>query len=108
MTDDERIKLESRCQRKVMERLIEVGKQIGPRTRMMQVIAERGVVAGLRTMTHEETSGWNDLYLAGLLAYSVEATVVESVEFRQLFHHDEISKMEAELQESGYEPKPPV
>jgi hypothetical protein len=108
LTPDERKALEAKCQRKVMERLIAVGKQIGPRTRMMQVIAERGVVDGLRTMTHEETSGWNDLYLSGLLGYSVEATIVESLEFRRLFDAEEVTKMEADLRASGYDPKTPV
>lgn len=107
MTDEERRLIEVRCQRAVMENLISVGKQIGPRVRMMQIIADRGVVQGLREMTHEETSGWNDLYLAGLLGYSVEATVVESNDFRRLFEVDEIAKMEADLLAAGYTPKAP-
>lgn len=107
MTEDEQRVVEARCQRAVMENLIAVGKQIGPRTRMMQIIANRGVVQGLREMTHEETSGWNDLYFAGLLGYSVEATVVESIEFRKLFKPNEIQKMEADLLAAGYTPKAP-
>lgn len=75
---------------------------------MMQIIVERGVVEGLRTMTHEETSGWNDLYHAGLLGLSVEATIVESAEFRELFTANEIAKMESDLRECGYPPKTPT
>ena len=56
-------------------------------------------------MTKDETSGWNDLYLSGLLGCSVEATIVESLEFRQLFDSEEIERMQRELRESGYEPK---
>lgn len=107
MNEERRKALEARCQRKVMERLIAVSKQIGPRTRMMQIVSERGVVAGLRSMKNDDTSGWNDLYLGGLLGYSVEATVVESLEFRTLFEPDEIARMEAELREADYEPKRP-
>lgn len=108
MTEEERKKIEARCQRRVMENLIKVGKKIGPRTRMVQIISQHGVVEGLRSMTKDETSGWNDLYLNGLLGYSVEATVVESLEFRLLFESAEILKMERELRDSGYEPKVPV
>ncbi|HET6276015.1 MAG TPA: hypothetical protein VFE16_08825 [Candidatus Cybelea sp.] len=105
MTSDERRDLEAKCQRRVMENLTTIGKQIGPRTRMMQIISSLGVVDGLRSMRNEETSGWNDLYLAGLLGYSVEATIVESLAFRQLFEPEEIRKMESELRDSGYKPR---
>ena len=104
MTDDKKKVLEARCQRQIIENLRKVGKEIGPRTRMIQIIAEHGVVEGLRSLKNEETSGWNDLYLAGLLGYSAEATVVQSSDFRQLFETDELLKMEVDLRASGYKP----
>ena len=83
--------LEAKCMRQVLDNLGKVGSQIGQRTRMKQLIAEHGIVATIRSLTDKETSGWNDLYLAGLLGLSAEATVVESAEFRRLFvaarHH---------------------
>ena len=99
--------LEAQCNRRVLENLEEIGKRIGPRTRMKQVIVERGVVRGLRSMKNEFTSGWNDLYLVGLLHLSVEATIVESEQFRTLFEPAEIARMEQELRDSGYEPNAP-
>ena len=108
MTEEARKAIESKCRRRVLENLNEVGKHIGPRTRMKQIITgPGGLVEGLRSMGDKETSGWNDLYLAGLLHLSVEATIVESYECRQLFEPAEIEKMTRELRESGYEPKPP-
>ncbi len=54
-------------------------------------------------MQDQQTSGWNDLYANDLLGLSVEATVVESSEFRSLFEPDEIAK--ADLRKCGFEPK---
>lgn len=97
--------LEKKCRRKVMQNLLTIGRKIGPRTRMIQIILDRGVVEGLRCMQDQQTSGWNDLYAHDLLGLSVEATVVESSEFRSLFEPDEIAKMEADLRKCGYQPK---
>jgi hypothetical protein len=108
MTEEQRVELEAKCQRRVVENLHKIGLKIGPRTRMLQIILENGVVAGLRGMRNEDTSGWNDLYVSGLLGLSVEATIVESASFRKLFELQEIGKMEEELRASGYEPKPPA
>lgn len=103
----ERALLEAQCQRRVIANLIKIGRQIGPRTRMVQLVAERGVVDAVLSLTKEETSGWNDLYLAGLLSLSLEATIVESIAFRRLFTQAELGTMELELRDSGYDPRPP-
>ena len=74
---------------------------------MVQIIDRHGVVDGIRRMRHGETSGWTDLFLNDLLGFSVEATIVESLEFRTLFHLEEIAEMEDVLKRSGYQPQPP-
>jgi hypothetical protein len=108
LTTEERRALEARCLQAVMHKLDAAAKQIGPRSRMKQMILDYGVVEGVRQiMTHEDTSGWNDLYLANLLDHSVEATIVESCDFRKLFEPEEISKMEEYLLAAGYTPRPP-
>jgi predicted transcriptional regulator len=107
MTDEERSRIMAKCQRKVMENLIAASKRIGTRSRMIQLVTDLGVVEAVRAMANKETSGWNDLYLAGLLEYSVEGTIVESVEFRRLFEEGELEMMESDLRNSGYAPRPP-
>lgn len=99
--------LETRCTRSVLENLAKVGRKIGQRTRMKQLIAEHGIVDTVRSLADKETSGWNDLYLAGLIGLSAEATIVEFTDFRSLFTEREITAMEAELRAVDYEPKPP-
>ena len=108
LSPSDRVLIEAKCQRAVLKNLDEIGRQIGPRVRMKQIIVERGVVSGLRNMRVDETSGWNDLFLAGLLGKSVEATILESVEFRQLFKPDELQQMDDELRASGYIPRSPT
>ncbi len=51
MKAEQRANLEAQCQRRVMENLHKIGRKIGPRTRMVQIITERGVVEGLWTRT---------------------------------------------------------
>jgi hypothetical protein len=74
---------------------------------MEQMISSVGIVEALRSLAKKETAGWTDLYMNGLMGYSAEATIVESIEFRALFTDDEIAAMEAELREMRYEPKNP-
>jgi hypothetical protein len=108
LSPEERKMLETKCRRRVIENLHEAGRKIGPRTRMIDVIVNRGVVDGLRSMKNEETSGWNALYAGDCIHLSVEATIVESLEFRRLFTAGEIEQMERDLREVEYEPKPPA
>ena len=108
LTEQERQFLEKRCTRAVLDRLDHVSREIGRRTRMDQMIGSMGIVEALRSLARKEsTSGWTDLYMNGLMGYSAEATVVESLEFRRLFDDDEIGQMEAELRAMNYEPKQP-
>ena len=107
-TSSERTCIERQLQKRAVENLLEAGKHIGPRSRMLQLIAEKGVVEALRGMKAESTTGYTDLYTSGLLGLSVEATIVESKEFRRLFRPDEIEQMERELREYAYDPKPPA
>ena len=75
---------------------------------MIQVLsAHEGIVDAWRALRSETTSGFADLWLCGLLARSVDATIVESAEFRQLFTTVWVAEMEASLRALGYEPKVP-
>jgi len=108
LAPQERQLFEKRCTRAVLDRLGYAARQIGRRTRMEQMISAMGIVDALRSLgSKDTTTGWTDLYVNGLMGYSAEATVVESIDFRRLFTSDEITAMEAELREMGYEPKQP-
>ena len=107
LSPDARAVLEARCRRAVVSNLVEIGKQIGPRHRMLQMVSEYGVVETLRRLPDEWTSGWTDLYNAHLLGLSAEATIVESTDFRRLFNREDILRMESDLRDAGYNPKSP-
>ena len=54
------------------------------------------------------SAGYTALYERGHLALTVEAVVVESLEWRRLFLPEEIARAEKRLADYGYKPKPPV
>jgi hypothetical protein len=71
------------------------------------MLSEYGVVESYRRLDPEWTAGWAALYESGLIDHSIEATIVESAEFRRLFGADEIMAMERDLRDVNCEPKGP-
>ena len=71
------------------------------------MLSEYGVVESWRRLRSDDTSGWTDLAMNKLLDHSLEATVVESIEFRGLFRPTEIEQMESDLRSAEYKPKTP-
>ena len=103
-----RKEIERKCYRDVLDNLKQAEKQIGRRSRLRQMIQEYGVVATWRQLAPRESTGWTELYEAGLLKYSMEATIVEKLAFRTLFTIDEITRMESELRVYDYAPRAPT
>jgi hypothetical protein len=72
---------------------------------MLQMISHYGVVESYRRLDPDWTTGWAQLYESGLIDHSIEATIVESADYRRLFTKSEILEMESELRAVKYEPK---
>ena len=86
----------------MLRNLRRIANTIPPRTRFASMLSQYGAFETWRRICRGGTSGFTDLYEAGLLGLSLEALVVDNPKYHALFSGRDLLVMRHALETHGY------